>query len=224
MARPSLHLSQQRSIRVLLQQLPESAQCNPPLLFDNTEAQTMLNTAQQQLQKALPCSINAGVIKLIHKKGAKDDITNWRPLTMLNTAYKVYAKAIANRITILLMKWISKEQKGFIKGRKLVEPVISLWEGFENASESGQDFVFVKIDFDKAYDRLEWSFILACLEAMGFGPMLILFIRTPFGNARARIAINDSLSPAFDLSRSVRQGCPLAPLLFAWKPWDLVLC
>ncbi|MCO5559278.1 hypothetical protein L7F22_012874 [Adiantum nelumboides] len=167
------------------------------------------------IHQALPCTINAGVIKLIHKKGAKDEITNWRPLTMLNTAYKVYAKAIANRITTLLMKWISKEQKGFIKGRKLVEALILLWKGFENASESGQDFVFVKIHFDKAYDRLEWSFILACLEAMGFGPMLILFIRTLFGNARARIAINDSLSSAFDLSKSVRQGCPLAPLLFA---------
>lgn len=153
--------------------------------------------------KALPCSINACVIKLLHKRGAKDDISNWRPLTMHNSAYKIFGKAVANQICVLFMKWISKEQKGFIKGRRLVEAVVSLWEGFDHATESGQDFVFVKIDFDKAYDRLEWSFILRCMEAMGFGERMILFIQTLMGNARARISLNGGLSEVFVLSRSV---------------------
>ncbi|MCO5563516.1 hypothetical protein L7F22_017160 [Adiantum nelumboides] len=134
---------------------------------------------------------------------------------MLNTVYKIFAKVVANRITHVLMKWISSEQKGFIKGRNLIEAVISLWEGIEYAQDSKQDVVFVKVDFDKAYDRLEWSFILLSLEHMGFGPMLIRFVRTLFGQARARIAFNGLLSNFFELNRSVRQGCPLAPLLFA---------
>lgn len=115
------------------------------------------------------------------------------------------------------MKWICAEQKGFIKGRRILEAVIALWEGIEHAEDCGLDYVFVKIDFDKAYDRrLEWSFILLSLEKIGFGRNLIRFVSTLFGHARARVCcLNGSLSDCFELNRSIRQGCPLAPLLFA---------
>ncbi|MCO5599940.1 hypothetical protein L7F22_054047 [Adiantum nelumboides] len=134
---------------------------------------------------------------------------------MLTSAYKIFAKAIALKITPALSAWLCAEQKGFIKGRRITEDVISMWEGAEHTESLCQDIVFVKVDFDKAYDRLEWSFILESMEIMGFGPKMINFVRTLLGNAQARVALNNSLSDPFGLSRSVRQGCPLAPLLFA---------
>ncbi|MCO5567330.1 hypothetical protein L7F22_021020 [Adiantum nelumboides] len=161
---------------------------------------------------ALPVQLNTGVIKMLHKKGPKEVITNWRPLTMLNSAYKIFAKAIALRISPALTKWLSSEQKGFIKGQRIMEAVIAMWEGIEYAEESGQDFVFVKVDFDKAYDRLEWSFIIESLTMLAG---IVKFVSTLLGNAQVRVAINNGISDPFPLNRSVRQGCPLAPLLFS---------
>ncbi|MCO5580220.1 hypothetical protein L7F22_034086 [Adiantum nelumboides] len=143
--------------------------------------------------RALPYSVNMGIIKLLHKKGASEDLCNWRPLTMLNSCYKIFAKVVAIRITPILMKWISTEQKGFIKGRRTIEAIIALWEGIEHAEDLGLDYVFVKIDFDKAYDCLKWSFILLSLEKMGFGLGLIRFVTTLFGHVRARGSLNGAV-------------------------------
>lgn len=92
---------------------------------------------------------------------------------MLNTAYKIFAKALANRLlTNHLHTWIRKEKKGFVKGRYILDAIIALWEGVEHAEETNQDYCFIKIDFDKAYDNLEWEYILSSLRRMGINPHL----------------------------------------------------
>ena len=73
---------------------------------------------------------------------------------MLNCAYKIYAKALAQRITNRLKEWINKEQKGFIKGRYILDAIIAIWEGMDFSEETQQDYIFFKIDFEKAYDRI----------------------------------------------------------------------
>lgn len=100
-------------------------------------------------------------------------------------------------------------------GRYILDAIIGLWEGIEYAKESGQGYCFLKIDFDKAYDRLEWDFVVLALQCAGFVQNFIAQILTLFGNARARISINGALSPTLCLKRAIRQGCPLAPLLYA---------
>lgn len=124
-------------------------------------------------------------------------------------------KDLTLRLFEHLHKWVRNEQKGFIKGRYILDAIIGLWEGIEYAEESSQDYCFLKIDFDKAYDRLEWDFVVLALQCAGFAQKFIAQILTLFGNARARISINGALSPALNLKRSIRQGCPLAPLVYA---------
>lgn len=86
---------------------------------------------------ALPFTINTGIVKLIYKKGDRQSIANWRPITMLTTAYKIFAKALANRITGRLHSWLQSNQKGFVKGRRhILDVVIALWEGIKYAQES----------------------------------------------------------------------------------------
>lgn len=108
---------------------------------------------------------------------------------MLNTAYKIYAKALANRMVNHLKIWVKEEQKGFIKGRFILEAIISLWEGLEYAQESKQDLCFLE--------------------------KFISYVSTLFGNARVRISINGELTEAFFLTKSITQGCPLSQLLYA---------
>ena len=164
---------------------------------------------------ALPSTINEGLIKLIHKKGPKEDIGNWTPLTMLNNVYKVIAKALALRLSKHMKQWITKEQKGFIKGRYILDSIIASWEGIEHAEKTNQDFIFFKIDFDKAYDRIHWDYILQSLGDMGLGPNFTNMVKTLFGNAKAKVICNGELTEAITLTKSIRQGCPLAPLLYA---------
>ena len=90
----------------------------------------------------------------------KKFLTNWRPVTMLNCAYKVYAKASVLRLTNYMKEWIYKEQKGFIKERSIIDAITTIWEGMDMAKGIKQDFIFFKFDFEKSYDCLNWSFEL----------------------------------------------------------------
>lgn len=153
---------------------------------------------------ALQRTINMGVIKLIHKRGERDVLDNWRPITCLNSAYKVIALVMARRLSCILDNYILKEPKGFIKGRYILDAIITLWESFDFAIEENLDFLFFKIDFDKAYDRVEWAFVLQSLADFGCGRQFCRFVNTLFGNASARVAINGELSGTITLMRSIR--------------------
>ncbi|MCO5600177.1 hypothetical protein L7F22_054285 [Adiantum nelumboides] len=107
------------------------------------------------------------------------------------------------------------KQKGFIKGKFILDAIITLSESMDYAQESDQNYVYFKIDFDKAYDRVEWDFIFQSLQDIGFGRKFIKYVCTLFGNACAKVAINGEIFAYFPLRRSIRQGCPIAPLLFA---------
>lgn len=111
----------------------------------------------ESVQKgALPISIDTGVVKLIHKRGEKENLNNWRPITCLTSAYQIFALSFTRRISRLLDHFILNEQKGFIKNKYILDAIITLWEGFEYANDEKRDFLFFKVDFDKAYDRIEW--------------------------------------------------------------------
>ena len=84
---------------------------------------------------APPLSIE-GVIKLIHTREDKSLFSNWRRITCLTSTYKILSKSLALRITTYMDQWIRKEQKGFIKGRFILDAFISLWEGIEFAKSS----------------------------------------------------------------------------------------
>ncbi|XP_057862514.2 secreted RxLR effector protein 78-like [Cryptomeria japonica] len=84
----------------------------------------------------------------------------------------------------------------------------------EWARRFSQKSLFLKIDSAKAYDRIEWPFILAMLKALGFGPHFIQSMQILVRDAYAYITINDHKSSSFRLFKSIRQGCPLEPSLY----------
>lgn len=96
-----------------------------------------------------------------------------------------------------------------------MDAIITLWESIDYADEQELDYVFLKIDFDKACDRIEYDFIFQSLYDIGMGRQFTTFIHILFGNAFARISINGELTDAIPLKMSVRQGCPIAPMLYA---------
>ena len=156
-----------------------------------------------------------GIIKLIPKKSIEPFyIKNWRPITLLNTDYKIAAKAIANRIKTVLPKLINNDQTGFMKGRFIGENIRLIDGIIQYATQHNVPGLLLFIDFEKAFDSLEWPFIFDTLRFFGFGPSLINWVRTFYCNIESCVLNNGWSSSFFQPQRGVRQGCPLSPYLF----------
>jgi len=115
-----------------------------------------------------------GVIKLIPKKDVElYYIKDWRPVTLLNTNYKITAKVLANRIKSVLPSIINDDHTGFMKSRFTGENIRLIDCIIQYAAKENIPGLLLFIDFEKAFDSLEWSFIVNSLRFFGFGPSII---------------------------------------------------
>ncbi|CAI5992456.1 unnamed protein product [Closterium sp. NIES-65] len=105
------------------------------------------------------------VTVLLHKKGAKDDLQNYRPITLLSTAYKVIAKVPANRIKRKLEKVVSEGQFGFLPG---TSPVAIATDVIDAANSGQEDWLMLFVDFRKAFDSVGRNYLFDVLRNMGF--------------------------------------------------------
>ena len=159
-------------------------------------------------------SQNQGILTLLHKKGDPQLLKNYRPISLLNTDYKILMHVLANRMHTVLHKIISEDQNGYVKKRfigyniRLIEDIIY----YQNKQSSDSYLAF--IDFEKAYDTLEWEFLFKTLKFYIFGPTFIKWIRTTYKSPSISIKSNGWLSESFEMKRGVRQGCPISSLLF----------
>ncbi len=87
-------------------------------------------------------------------------------------------------------------------------------EAPEWAKESDQDLVLLLLDFEKAFDRIKWGFLFMALTKPGFNDTWVRWVKSLYQEASSAIKVNGTTGPDFQLTHSVRQGCPLAPYLF----------
>ena len=119
------------------------------------------------------------------------------------------------RIRAVISQVVHPKQFGFVQGRSIHEAILNVIIAIDWAAEQDDEYVMINMDLEKAYDRVSWEYILAVVDRMGFGNLFLGMVKTLFQNASATIQVNGYISDSFQLARSVRQGCPLAPLLFA---------
>ena len=156
-----------------------------------------------------------GVIKLLPKKDTIPHfIKNWRPISLLNCDYKIATKAIANRIKKVIPNVINQDQTGFIKGRFIGENIRLIDSLIKYSVDRNIPGLLLFLDFEKAFDTLEWHFIRKALQHFGFGQSLINWVNVFYSSAESCVLNNGWASNLFRLSRGVRQGCPLSPYLF----------
>ena len=163
---------------------------------------------------SMSLSQRRSVISLIFKKGDRLDPRNWRPISLLNVDYKIAARALAGRLLKVIHLVVAKDQTCGVPGRYIGENVAFLRDVVEYAASSNVSVAILSLDQEKAFDRVDWTFMHATLRKMGFGPSFVKWVNLFYTNVQSSINVNGYLSPFFTLSRGVRQGCPLSPLLY----------
>ena len=125
------------------------------------------------LQGELSITQQNGLIVCIPKENkCRNDLKNWRPITLLNTIYKIASGSIASRIKNVLDKLIATEQTGFIKDRYIGENTRLVYDLLQFTEEQNIPGLLLLIDFEKAFDSLSWSFIHKVLQFFNFGPSI----------------------------------------------------
>uniref|UniRef100_A0A8C6WYS4 Reverse transcriptase domain-containing protein n=1 Tax=Neogobius melanostomus TaxID=47308 RepID=A0A8C6WYS4_9GOBI len=166
-------------------------------------------------QKELMTTMKQGVITLIPKPGKdKRQLDNLRPITLLNTDYKIFSGSIAARLKQGISNLISETQSGFLKDRLIhnnIRLVLDLID-YRDLIEENSFILF--LDFYKAFDSVEHPFILETLNHFGFGENFRSTIGMLYHNINSSVLLGHGSCTRFNIKRGIRQGCGSSPLLF----------
>lgn len=162
----------------------------------------------------LPPGINSSFLTLIPKLDNPILVIDYRPISLINCTLKIFLKLLAHRLSCCLNHIISEEQFGFVKGRNISENVLIVKEIVHSLGRRETDGLVLKIDFEKAFDSVKWSFLFQVLNNFGFGKKWSMWLDSILKSARMSILINDSPTREFKMGRGLRQGDLLSPILF----------
>ena len=142
------------------------------------------------INEELSITQRRGVLSLIPKKTNPMKLKNWRPISLLNQDYKILAKILADRIKKCLPYLIDEDQTGFIKGRYIGQNVTNIIDLLNYTEENDIPALLVSIDYEKAFDKLEWNFITTALEQFKFPPYIIKWVKIMYKNISSCVTNN----------------------------------
>ncbi|KAG7569023.1 Reverse transcriptase domain [Arabidopsis thaliana x Arabidopsis arenosa] len=144
-------------------------------------------------------------------------MSGFRPISLCNVSYKVISKILSLRLKRFLPELISETQSAFVAGRLITDNILIAQENFHalrSNPANRKKFMALKTDMSKAYDRVEWGFLRALMEKMGFNLRWIDWIMQCITSVSYRILINGDPKGRIRPSRGIRQGDPMSPYLF----------
>ncbi|XP_020223262.1 uncharacterized protein LOC109805546 [Cajanus cajan] len=157
---------------------------------------------------------NNSFVVLVPKTDNPQKVEEYRPISLIGCMYKVLAKVLANRMKKVIGKVIYESQSSFFKGRLILDSVLIANEILEEAKRKKKQCLLFKVDFEKAYDSVNWEYIFFVMEKMRFPISWRRWIAECLATARVSVLVNGSPSSEFGVGRGLRQGDPLALFLY----------
>jgi hypothetical protein len=148
--------------------------------------------------------INYGIITLLPKVKEAERIQRLRPICLLNCLYKWFTKCLTIRLEPVAARIIHKSQTTFIKGRNIMNNVLALHEILHETKLKRKIGMVLKLDFEKAYDKVNWNFLLQCLNKSGFSETWCEWIRMVLHNGTVSVKLNNEIGPYFTSHKGVR--------------------
>lgn len=153
-------------------------------------------------------------ITLLHKKGIRDDLNNYRPISLMTNMYKIFSKLILNRLARPLDEQQPREQAGFRKNYSTIDHIHVVTQVIEKVKEYRKTLYICFIDYTKAFDSLKHDAIWTSLAVQGVEQQYIELLRNLYNNISAKVRLEREGS-RFPIEKGVRQGDPLSPKIFS---------
>ena len=154
-----------------------------------------------------------GAIRISFKKGDRDDLKNYRPITLLNVDLKIITHALSKRLANVLPKLVHNYQKA-VPGRIITENIHIVQDLINLINKNGDSAAFLFYDQEKAFDRMSHTFIIKTLKKYGFGDNFISWVKILLNDIKSFVKVNGFETGEFGVYRGVRQGCALSALLY----------
>ncbi|WMV29916.1 hypothetical protein MTR67_023301 [Solanum verrucosum] len=174
-----------------------------------------------ELKDFRPISLIGGIYKIVAKILAKrlkkvgaSELKDFRPISLIGGIYKIVAKILAKRLKKVVNNLVNKHQMAFIKGRQIMDAALIASERVDSRLKGAEAGVMCKLDIEKAYDHVNWRFLLNTLNQMGFGEKWLKWIDFCIKTVKFTVLVNGEPVGFFGSERGLRQGNPLSPFLF----------
>lgn len=160
--------------------------------------------------------INYGIITLLPNISDAARIQQCRPICLLNCLYKLITKTLTIRIEHYAEKLIHPAQSAFMRGRNIMMGVLTLHEILHETKIKNECGIILKLDFEKAYDKVNWTLLFAYMKARGFNEIWCSWIRQVVAGGTVSVKVNNLIVPYIKSYKGVRQGDPLLPIIFTF--------
>lgn len=161
-----------------------------------------------------PNQWSKSVIMLLHKKGDKNDLGNYRPISIMSNIYKVFSKILLNRLSRSFDENQPCEQAGFRKNFSTIDHIQVVTQIIEKSNEYNKTLYLCFIDFTKAFDSLNHYAIWEALQQQNIESRYISLLHSIYSKIKSRIKLERE-GAEFDIKKGVRQGDPISPKIFS---------
>jgi hypothetical protein len=162
----------------------------------------------------IPIDLATARVVHLYKKGDTQDFANYRPISLLNIGFKIFAALIHKRIAGTLDAHIQQTQYGFRKNRGTQHAIHLIRRLLEQGESTTGRLILVLLDWEKAFDKLTREGMFSALQRSGLPPKLLSLLRALYAHPLFYVEIDSAASATYEQRAGIRQGCPLSPYLF----------